>query len=163
MLGRRSNQRGLFEGDLLYLDFVGPKTFYGFLSSQRDELFKDEDFAELYCADNGRRSVPPSLLCTALVLQHYDKCSDEEAWERASYDLRWKVALGTETVERPFAKEHAAAVPLAQLLADQKMRVPFERSLELGRRQGLVRASRAKLALDPPTSWAVGPSATPTT
>jgi len=148
MLGRRSNQRGLFEGDHLYLDFVGPKTFYGFLSSQRDELFKDEDFAELYCADNGRRSVPPSLLCTALVLQHYDKCSDEEAWERASYDLRWKVALGTETVERPFAKS-TLQLFRAQLLANQKMRVPFERSLELGRRQGLVRASRAaKLALD---------------
>src|SRR5262249_54819837 len=85
---------------------------------------------------------------TALVLQHYDKCSDEEAWERASYDLRWKVAPGTETVERPFAKS-TLQLFRAQLLANQKMRVPFERSLELGRRQGLVRASRAaKLALD---------------
>jgi hypothetical protein len=51
MLGRRSTQRGLFEGDNLYLEFVGRKTFYGFLAAQREELFKDEDFAGMYCPD----------------------------------------------------------------------------------------------------------------
>ena len=60
MLGRVSPQRGLFEGDTLYLDFVGERTFYGFLARYREELFRDEDFAELYCQDNGRPGVPPS-------------------------------------------------------------------------------------------------------
>jgi len=32
-------------------------------------LFRDEHFGALYCRDNGRRSVPPSLLTIALVLQ----------------------------------------------------------------------------------------------
>ncbi len=94
MLGKRNPQRGLFEADTLYGDFVGRETFYGFLASQRGSLFRDEDFARLYCLDNGRRSVPPSLLATALVLQTYDGVSDEEARQRALYDLRWKVALG---------------------------------------------------------------------
>ena len=80
MLGRRSTQRGLFEGDNLYLEFVGRKTFYGFLAAQRDELFKDEDFAGMYCPDNGRPSVPPSQLSVALLLQRYEDCSDLEAW-----------------------------------------------------------------------------------
>jgi len=30
MLGKRSAQRGLFEADHLYLDYVGRDTFYGF-------------------------------------------------------------------------------------------------------------------------------------
>ena len=80
----------------LYRDFVGQRTFYGYLASQRYELFRDADFAKLYCQDNGRPSVPPSLLATALVLQTYDGVSDEEAKQRADYDLRWKVALGIE-------------------------------------------------------------------
>src|SRR5712691_5008504 len=61
----RSAQRGLFEADTMFADFVGRPNFYGFLASQRDELFRDEDFAALYCCNNGRPSVPPSLLATA--------------------------------------------------------------------------------------------------
>ena len=79
MLGKRSPQRGLYEADRLYLDFVGEQTFYGFLARERDKLFEDEDFAGLYCRDNGRDSVPPSLLATALLLQAHDRVSDAEA------------------------------------------------------------------------------------
>ena len=96
MLGRQSEQRGLWEADSLYLDHVGRGSFYGLLASMRGKLFRDEDFAELYCADNGRDSVPPSLLATALLLQTYDRASDAEAKQRADFDIRWKVALGIE-------------------------------------------------------------------
>ena len=65
MLGERSDQRGLWEADRLYLDHVGKDTFYGLLASLRGRLFRDADFAEFYCPDNGRDSVPPSLLATA--------------------------------------------------------------------------------------------------
>ena len=79
MLGKRSDQKGLWEADRLYLDYVGQDTFYGLLASLRGQLFSDVDFAEIYCPDNGRDSVPPSLLATALLLQTYDKVSDAEA------------------------------------------------------------------------------------
>ena len=75
MLGERSDQRGLWEADRLYLDHVGKDTFYGLLASLRGRLFRDADFAEFYCPDNGRDSVPPSLLATALLLQSHDKVS----------------------------------------------------------------------------------------
>jgi Transposase domain (DUF772) len=104
MLGKRGPQRGLFEADTAYGAFVGRDSFYGWLASQRGELFRDEAFAGLYVLDNGRPSVPPSLLAVALVLQTYDGVSDEEAKQRADYDLRWKVALGVELDARPFAK-----------------------------------------------------------
>ena len=68
MLGERSEQRGLWEADRLYLDLVGRDSFYGLLASLRGRLFQDPDFAEFYCLDNGRSSVPPSLLATALLL-----------------------------------------------------------------------------------------------
>ena len=48
MLGKRSAQRGLFEADTRYGEFVGQRTFYGYLASQRDELIRDDDFAALY-------------------------------------------------------------------------------------------------------------------
>ena len=78
MLGERSDQRGLWEADRLYLDHVGRDTFYGMLASLRGRLFRDAEFAEFYCPDNGRDSVPPSLLATALLLQSHDKVSDAE-------------------------------------------------------------------------------------
>ena len=46
--------------------------------------------AGFYCPDNGRDSVPPSLLATALLLQSHDKVSDAEAKARADFDIRWK-------------------------------------------------------------------------
>ena len=58
---------------------MGRRSFYGLLASMRGKLFRDEDFAELYCADNGRDSVPPSLLATALLLQTYDRASDRQS------------------------------------------------------------------------------------
>ena len=71
MLTTRSEQRGLWEADRLYIDHVGADSFYGLLASLRGQLFRDEEFAALYCPDNGRGSVPPSLLATALLLQAY--------------------------------------------------------------------------------------------
>jgi len=94
MLGQRSPQLGLFTADQQYLEMVGRESFYGFLAQHGRQLFRDEDFAALYCRDNGRTSVPPSLLALALLRQTHDRVSDAEATERAAFDLRWKVALG---------------------------------------------------------------------
>lgn len=153
MLGKRSHQRGLFEADNQYLDFVGRDSFYGFLASQRGQFFRDEDFAEFYCPDNGRPSVPPSLLATALLLQTHDRVSDEEAKARADYDLRWKVALGIEIDERPFAKS-TLQLFRAQLILKDKMRAVFVRSLELAKQSGYLKARRLKVILD--TTYILG-------
>ena len=152
MLGKRGPQRGLFEADTLYGEFVGRATFYGFLASQRGELFRDEDFAGLYCPDNGRPGVPPSLLATALVLQTYDGVSDDEAKQRADYDLRWKVALGVGLEARPFAKSTLQEFR-AQLIVHQEQAAIFRKSLELAKRRGKFRTKdgerrKLKVALD---------------
>ena len=138
MLGERSEQRGLWEADRLYLDHVGKDTFYGLLASLRGQLFRDSDFAGFYCADNGRDSVPPSLLATALLLQTHDKVSDAEAKARADIDIRWKVALGIEIEDRPFAKS-TLQVFRAQLILHDKVRAVFESSLRLARESGYLK------------------------
>ena len=147
MLGERSEQRGLWEADRLYLDHVGRDTFYGLLASLRGRLFRDADFAEFYCADNGRDSVPPSLLATALLLQSHDKVSDAEAKARADFDLRWKVALGIEVEDRPFAKS-TLQVFRAQLILHDKVREVFESSLRLARESGYLKKRSMRVALD---------------
>ncbi len=147
MLGERSNQRGLWEADRLYLDHVGRDTFYGLLASLRGRLFRDAEFAEFYCPDNGRDSVPPSLLATALLLQSHDKVSDAEAKARADFDIRWKVALGIEVEERPFAKS-TLQVFRAQLILHGKVREVFESSLRLARESGYLKGRGMRVALD---------------
>ena len=147
MLGERSDQRGLWEADRLYLDHVGRESFYGLLASLWGRLFRDADFAEFYCPDNGRDSVPPSLLAVALLLQSHDRVSDAEAKARADFDLRWKVALGIEAEDRPFAKS-TLQVFRAQLVLHDKVREVFESSLRVARESGYLKGRGMRVALD---------------
>lgn len=156
-LGRRSAQRSLFEPDPFLTRRVRSDSFYGFLA--REPLFSDEEFSELYTLDNGRPSVPPSLLATALLLQVYDQVSDEEAKARADFDLRWKVALGIALDEAPFAKS-TLQLFRAQLVLHDKLQAVFKKSLDLAREKGYLKTKlgderrKVKLALD--TSYILG-------
>jgi len=104
MMGTRAPQEQLFAADHVYLDFVGRDTLYGYLAQHRRHLFRDEDFAALYCARNGRPSAPPSLAISILFLRAHERVSFVEAIERTKYDLRWKVALGLEMEDVPLQK-----------------------------------------------------------
>ena len=146
MLGERGPQRGLFEADAIYLDFVGRESFYAFLAHQRGQLFRDEDFAGLYSAKMGRPSVAPSLLATALVLQWHDRVSDEEARQRSCYDLRWKVALGIPLESSPFAKSTLQEFR-AQLVVHAEQGKIFRRSLDLAKERGRLKG-KLRLVLD---------------
>jgi Transposase domain (DUF772) len=56
-------------------------------------LFPDELFDDLFQA-SGRRSVPPSVVATMMVLQRLDGLSDREAVDRYAFDVRWRYAAG---------------------------------------------------------------------
>jgi len=92
--------------------------------------------------------VPPSLLCVALVLQYHDRCSDQEAAERAAYDQRWKVALGTRELERPFVKS-TLQLFRAQLLVHERAGQLFQASIAAAKRVGRLKAAgKLRAALD---------------
>jgi hypothetical protein len=150
MLGKQSDLAG---SEHTYLDHVRRDSFYGFLALHREELFRDEDFADLYCSDNGRPSVSPSLLATALLLQAYEGVSDEEAKARADFDLRWKVALGIGLEERPFAKS-TLQLFRARLVIHERMQTVFRKSLDFARWTGYLRSRRLKVVLD--TTYVLG-------
>lgn len=79
MLGKRSAQESLFNCGQVFRGLVGDDSSYVYLADHRHELFSDDDFAALYCRDNGRPSIAPSPLAVALLLQWYDNrnVSDE--------------------------------------------------------------------------------------
>ncbi len=145
MLGRRRSQRGLFEADNLYLDFVGEDTFYGRLA--KVDLFSDDDFKYLYCHDNGRKSVAPSLLAKTLLLQTHDKVSDAEAIARASFDLRWKVALGLGVDEVPFVKS-TLQLFRSQLIIHEKAGRMFTASIAEAKKRGYLKDKKRTVAID---------------
>ncbi|GAG26713.1 unnamed protein product, partial [marine sediment metagenome] len=147
MLGRREKQQNLFSADNQYLEFVGEDSFYGFLARHGRELFSDDAFEGLYCPDFGRPSVPPSVLAIALLLQAHDKVSDAEATQRAAFDMRWKVALGAEMDERPFAKS-TLQLFRAQLVIHEQAGAIFRRSLAYARETGYLKGRQSRLAVD---------------
>lgn len=147
LLGKRNPQASIFSADAQYLDKVGRDTFYGFWATESHRIFRDEDFSELYCHDNGRQSVPPSLLAVALLLQSYEGVSDEEAVNRATFDLRWSVALGTEPCEQPFAKS-TLQLFRAKLILNEQAQEIFIRSLSYARESGFLKKRKLKQALD---------------
>ena len=147
MMGTRSPQDKLFAADQVYLDFVGRETLYGYLAQNRGQLFRDEDFVALYCADNGRTSVPPSLAVSMLFLRAYEGVSFAEAVERTKYDLRWKVALGLEMEEVPMQK--SALQEFEAKLVLHEMEEPIlQKSIAEARRAGYLKNRKIRVALD---------------
>jgi len=147
MMGTRSPQDKLFAADQIYLDYVGRDTLYGYLAQNRQQLFRDEDFAALYCADNGRTSVPPSLAISILFLRAYERVSFVEAIERSKYDLRWKVALGLEMEEVPMQKSALQEFE-AKLVLHEMGEALLKKSINEARRAGYLKSHKIRVALD---------------
>jgi transposase len=136
MLATMSGQVGFF--DAVELARPLPEgSFFGLLASHGDRIVRDEDFAACYSERMGRPSIPPSQLAKVLLLQYRTGCSDEQAMECVTWDLRWKVALGLPV-------DHAGWHPTsltrfrARLLLHRLERVALERTLELAEELGML-------------------------
>jgi hypothetical protein len=118
-----------------------PETsIYRLLHAERDRLFPDELFSDLY-VHHGRRSVPPSILAVVMVLQRLEGCSDREAVDRFAYDLRWRYAAGVDDEVGSFA--HTVLVELrARLRASADPDRIFRVTCQLARQAGLLGVCR---------------------
>lgn len=154
MLGRRNRQRSLFSAQALP-HRVDPDSFYGRMGAVSDQLFNDDDLKDMYCADNGRPSIPPSLMSGALLLQFYDNVSDDEVVERTKYDLRWKVALDL-PLDFPGFDPTSLSVYRQRLIENGQERYAFDRFVEVGREAGFI---PDKVALLTDTTWVKGAGA----
>ena len=137
------------QGDLLddvnrFCDEAVPEnSVYGFLHRERDRLFPDEMFTDLF-SDRGRRSVPPSVVATVMVLQRLGGLSDREAVEHYTFDARWRYAAGVGGYERGWGRfAHTVLVDMrARLDASERPRRIFEVSKEAAEAAGLVGLKR---------------------
>src|SRR5215207_1307190 len=93
-LGLAPRQADLMKGTA---GFVGGRvkddSIWAVLHRECHRLFGDELFADLFTS-TGRRSVPPRIVATVMVLQRWFGLSDREAVESFEFDARWKYACG---------------------------------------------------------------------
>lgn len=136
MLGRRNPQRSFFHAQSLP-HRVPEDSFYGRMGANSNLLFHDDDLAEMYSPDNGRPSLPPSLMCGVLLLQFYDDVSDGEAVERTMFDQRWKVALNL-PIDYAGFDPSSLSVFRKRLLQHGQERYAFDRFIQVGRAAGFV-------------------------
>src|SRR5215208_6150762 len=93
-LGKAERQGDLLDEVTRVCEELLPESsVYSVLARERERLFPDEMFSDLF-SDRGRRSVPPSVVATVMVLQRLDGLSDREAVERYAFDVRWRYAAG---------------------------------------------------------------------
>lgn len=136
MLGRRSPQLSFFDAQSLP-HCVPDDSFYGRMAAIGDVLFPDEDLAGMYCADNGRPSLPPSLMNGVLLLQFYDNVSDDEAVERTKFDMRWKVALKL-SLDFPGFHPTSLTKYRNRLVENEQERYAFDRFISVAREAGFI-------------------------
>jgi Transposase DDE domain/Transposase domain (DUF772) len=125
-------------------EMLAENSMYALLHRERDRLFPDEMFADLF-SDKGRRSVPPSVVAVVMVLQRLEGLSDREAVERYTFDARWRYAAGVGSYDcggwGSFA--HTVLVDFrARLDRSEDKRRIFNRSVEVASEAGLVGAKR---------------------
>jgi hypothetical protein len=144
-LGRAERQGDLLDEVNRFCEQTLPQnSVFAVLHRERDRLFPDEMFADLFSA-RGRRSVPPSVVATVMVLQRLEGLSDREAVDRYCFDTRWRYAAGVGGYDGDgwgrFA--HTVLVDMrARLAASDQPRRIFEVTLAAASAAGLVGARR---------------------
>jgi hypothetical protein len=140
--GRTPTQVDLLRGTAAVCEGrVGQQSVWAVLYREGDRLFGDELFADLF-ARVGRRSVPPRIVATVMVLQRLQGLSDREAVQAFSFDARWKYACGGLPFDYP-GFSHTVLVDMrARLAASTRPERIFQVTVQAARQAGLVGVRR---------------------
>jgi hypothetical protein len=101
--GKSNPDRQMLDAAAFCRGLVEEGTLYAFLADHRKELFKDEDFLDLFPSGRGRPSTPVELICSVMVLQALEGLSDRDAIRQLRNRLDWKVACGLALDNEGFA------------------------------------------------------------
>lgn len=122
-------------------DRVKDDSIWAVLHRECHALFPDELFADLFTT-TGRRSVPPRIVATVMVLQRWFGLSDRDAVDAFEFDARWKYACGGLDFDYP-GFVHTVLVDMrARLDRSERPKRIFEVTLDAARRAGVVSAKR---------------------
>jgi IS5 family transposase len=94
MQGSSKPDRQILDAAAFCRGLVEDGTVYAFLADHRDELFPEENFADLFPSGRGRPSIPAVLVCSVMVLQALEGLSDRDAIRQLRCRIDWKVACG---------------------------------------------------------------------
>jgi hypothetical protein len=147
MLGKYNPQATLYDVGNVWPLALPKNSFFGQLAAAADRLFLDEDFADFYCHNNGRPSVPPSQLALMVVMQAHDLVSDAEAIEKSAYDLRWAAVLRRHAGE-PLCAKSTLQLFRAHLVLHEQAKIIFQKSVQEARKVGLLTGEALKVAID---------------
>ncbi len=128
MLGKKNRQTSFFDTDFVCAHLIDKKSFYA----------KMHKFADIYCLNNGRPSVPPARITKVLILQTYEHLSDREALEVLRFNIKWKYALDVPMDYEGFDRSLLVYFR-ARLLINNKDKMVFKKTLELAREAGLLK------------------------
>lgn len=129
MLKTAEPKEDIYNTEALCDKLIPPDSFYRKFREVVWPLLKEDDFASMYCEDNGRPAINPTLLAMATILQFHKDLSDREMERASMYDLEIKYGLGLRLDERPF--DHSSLGDFRQrLLKHGKEKMIFERILE---------------------------------
>jgi transposase len=132
------NQGSFFDTEYLCAQLIAPDSFYRKFREIVAPLIKDDDFAEMYCQNNGRPPLSPSLMALATIIQSYRGFSDREMEAACMFDIQVKYALGLKLDERPF--DHSSLGDFRErLLKNGREKEIFDRVLDHLIKAGLVR------------------------
>src|SRR5260370_5944272 len=120
---------------------VGATSIYRLLAEQGGGLWGGERFGELF-EDIGRRSVPPRIVATAMVLQRIEGASDREAADRMAFDLRWKYAAGDLRYDYAGCVHTVLGDMRERLRNSERPDRTFEAALAMAKAAGLVGRKR---------------------
>src|SRR5450759_2738650 len=144
-LGMADKQGDLLDDVTRFCDeALDEHSIYAFLYRERDQLFPDEAFADLF-GELGRRSVPPSVVAVVMVLQRLEGLSDRETTERYCFDNRWRYAAGVGGYDTGWTSfSHTVLVDMRERLRNSERPDRIcEAALGAARDAGLVSKKRA--------------------
>ncbi len=138
MLGKEDRQTSFFDTDFACSHLIDKNSFYAKMHDLADKIITDDDFADIYCLDNGRPSVPPARLTKVLILQNYEGLSDREVLEMVRLNIAWKYALDVPIDYEGFDRSLLVYFR-ARLLVNNKDKMVFKKTLQLAREAGLLK------------------------
>ena len=92
-VGQEPCQADLFKGSGFVGERLAAESVFAVLEREGRRLCPEGMFDDLF-SSRGRRSVPPRVVATVMVLQRWFGLSDREAVAAFEFDLRWRFACG---------------------------------------------------------------------
>ena len=134
-------QADLFKGSAFVRERLGAESVFAVLEREGRRLFPDAMFDDLF-SSRGRRSVPPRVVATVMVLQRWFGLSDREAVAAFEFDLRWRFACGGLDVDGGGFCHTVLVGMRARLAASSQPRRIFDAVLVAARQAGALSVRR---------------------